>query len=272
VRHHDGEALQRLEISVGHPCDSATDVLIKANQLHDNGWKDPRKRHRYGLDVANSSAVTVRTMSSPTTATRLSSSSSTVSVENNVFRDNGREQFPFIHADNNTIQGNEATGGTQGLEMRFRAGTRSPTTCGRPAAQYLENDNHDNTFLYERSKARRGGRREHGQSVRASSFSNPAVHDGHHPEHRVRLQELLWALHWDVVGNALVTLDRSVNTLPKVSKAVTVRFPVARRTSISTERDSADRPTILAAMGSVIGGSGWEAGSRPRPRRQRGRG
>ena len=64
---------------------------------------------------------------------------------------------------------------------------------------------------------------------------------------------------WDVVGNALVTLDRSVNTLAKVSKAVTVRFPGCTADfDLDGSVTTADRPTILAAMGSVIGGPGWE--------------
>ena len=64
---------------------------------------------------------------------------------------------------------------------------------------------------------------------------------------------------WDVVGNALVTLDRSVNTLPKVSKAVTVRFPGCTADfDLDGSVTTADRPIILAAMGSVIGGPRWE--------------
>ena len=64
---------------------------------------------------------------------------------------------------------------------------------------------------------------------------------------------------WDVVGNALVTLDRSVNTLAKVSKAVTVRFPGCTADfDLDGSVTTADRPTILAAMGSVIGGPAWE--------------
>ena len=56
-----------------------------------------------------------------------------------------------------------------------------------------------------------------------------------------------------------MTLDRSVNTLAKVSKAVTVRFPGCTADfDLDGSVTTADRPTILAAMGSVIGGPGWE--------------
>src|SRR5687767_10566553 len=41
--------------------ENATNVLIESNHLHDNGWKSMTENGTgYGLDVANSSAVTVR--------------------------------------------------------------------------------------------------------------------------------------------------------------------------------------------------------------------
>ena len=56
-----------------------------------------------------------------------------------------------------------------------------------------------------------------------------------------------------------MTLDRSVNTLAKVSKAVTVRFPGCTADfDLDGSVTTADRPIILAAMGSVIGDAGWE--------------
>ena len=56
-----------------------------------------------------------------------------------------------------------------------------------------------------------------------------------------------------------MTLDRSVHTLGKVSKSVTVRFPGCTADfDLDGSVASADRPTILAAMGSAIDGSHWE--------------
>ena len=104
------------------------------------------------------------------------SSSSGVLVENNVFQDNGREQLYLIHADNNMIRRNEATGGTQGLEMRFSSGNAfSYNVWAGSPLQYLENDNNDNTFLYERFEGRVAvGDASTGNRFEFSSFSNPA--------------------------------------------------------------------------------------------------
>ena len=69
--------------------------------------------------------------------------------------DNGCEQLYLIRADNNVIRRNQATGGTQGLEMRFSSGNAfSYNVWAGSPLQYLENDNNDNTFLYERFEGR----------------------------------------------------------------------------------------------------------------------
>ena len=246
--------------------DSATDVLIDSNHLHDNGWKDPEANgNGYGLDVANSSAVTVRNnriIDNGNEGFHLSSSSGVV-VEDNVFHDNGREQLYLIHADNNVIRRNEATGGTQGLEMRFSSGNAfSYNVWAGSPLQYLENDNNDNTFLYERFEGRVAvGDASTGNRFESSSFSNPAGNcmTVTIPSTAYVFKSFFGPCNWDVVGNALVTLDRSVNTLAKVSKAVTVRFPGCTADfDLDGSVTSADRPTILAAMDSVIGGPNWE--------------
>jgi parallel beta-helix repeat protein len=136
--------------------ESATNVLIKGNHLHDNGWKSATENGTgYGLDVANSTAVTVRNniiADNGNEGFHLSSSSG-VLVEDNVFQDNGFEQLYLIRADNNTIRRNQATGGTQGLEMRFSSGNAfSYNVWAGSPLHYIENDNHDNTFLYDRLK------------------------------------------------------------------------------------------------------------------------
>jgi parallel beta-helix repeat protein len=246
--------------------DSATDVRIDSNHLHDNGWKDPEANgNGYGLDVANSSAVTVRNnriVDNGNEGFHLSSSSGSI-VEDNVFEDNGREQLYLIHTDSNVIRRNRATGGTQGLEMRFSSGNAfSYNVWAGSPLQYLENDNHDNTFLYERFEGRVAvGDACTGNRFESSSFSNPAGNcmTVTSPSTAYVFKSFFAPCNWDVVGNALVTLDRSVNTLAKVSKTVTVRFPGCTADfDLDGSVTTADRPTILAAMDSVIGGPNWE--------------
>lgn len=246
--------------------ESATDVLIKSNHLHDNGWKSPTENGTgYGLDVANSSAVTVRNnviTDNGNEGFHLSSSSG-VLVEDNVFENNGFEQLYLIHADNNVIRRNHATGGTQGLEMRFSSGNAfSYNVWAGSPLQYLENDNNDNTFVYEAFEGRVAvGAASTGNRFELSSFSNPTGNclTVAAPNAAYVYKSFFGPCNWDVVGNALVTLDRSVNTLAKVSTAVTVRFPGCTADfDLDGSVTPSDRPTILAAKGSVIGGSGWE--------------
>jgi parallel beta-helix repeat protein len=187
--------------------DSSTDVLIDSNHLHDNGWKDPEANgNGYGLDVANSSAVTVRNnriIDNGNEGFHLSSSSGAI-VEDNVFQDNGREQLYLIHADNNTIRRNQATGGTQGLEMRFSSGNAfSYNVWAGSPLQYLENDNNDNTFLYERFEGRVAvGDASTGNRFESSSFSNPAGNcmTVTIPSTAYVFKSFFGPCNWDVVG------------------------------------------------------------------------
>ena len=56
-----------------------------------------------------------------------------------------------------------------------------------------------------------------------------------------------------------MTLDRSVDTLAKVSKAVTIKFPGCTADfDLDGTRGRPPTAVILAAMGSVIGGPSWE--------------
>ena len=147
--------------------------------------------------------------------------------------------------------------------MRFSSGNAfSYNVWAGSPLQYLENDNHDNTFLYERFEGRVAvGDANTGNRFESSSFSNPAGNcmTVTIPSTAYVSKSFFGPCTWDVVGNALVTLDRSVNTLAKVSKAVTVRFPGCTADfDLDGSVTAADRPTILAAMGSVIGGPNWE--------------
>jgi parallel beta-helix repeat protein len=99
--------------------------------------------------------------------------SSHVIVEDNVFRDNAREQLYLIRSDNNVIRRNLATGGTQGLEMRFSSDNAfSYNVWAGSPLQFLENDNNDNTFFYERFEGRVAvGDASTGNRFELSSFS-----------------------------------------------------------------------------------------------------
>ena len=188
--------------------ESATNVLIKGNHLHDNGWKSATENGTgYGLDVANSTAVTVRGTSSPTTATRafISPAPPRVTRGRQCLPDNGLEQLYLIRADNNTIRNNEATGGTQGLEMRFSSGNAFSYNVWAGLAAPLRSRTTTTTTRSSTtaSKVALRGRRQHGQSLRALGVqqSRGQLHDGHRPEQRTSTRALP-PLH---LGRDLVT-------------------------------------------------------------------
>ena len=149
--------------------------------------------------------------------------------------------------------------------MRFSSGNAfSYNVWAGSPLQYLENDNNDNTFFYERFEGRVAvGDASTGNRFELSSFSNPTGNclTVAAPSTAYVFKSFFGPCSWDVVGNALVTLDRSVNTLPKVSKAVTVRFPGCTADfDLDGSVTSADRPTILARHG--LGDRRSRAGSR----------
>ncbi len=85
------------------------------------------------------------------------------------------EQLYLTHADGNVIRRNVATGGTQGLEMRFSSNNDfSYNVWAGSPLQWLENDNNDNAFLYEHFEGRVVvGTASTGNVFRLSEFSNP---------------------------------------------------------------------------------------------------
>jgi len=264
-----GMTVRRCDVSRfwwGIHVDSASDVRLEDNDLHDNGWKDPAENGTgYGIDVANSTLVTIannRVADNGNEGIHVSTSTR-VTIEDNVLANNGREQLYLIHADDNIIRRNRATGGTQGLEMRFSSGNAFAynTWEGSPL-QYLENDNSDNTFFYEGFEGRVAvGDASTGNRFESSSFRNPSGNclTVANPSTAYVLRSFFGPCNWDVVGNALVTLDHSVNTLAKVSKAVAVRFPGCTADfDLDGSVTPDDRSVILAAMGSALGAAAWE--------------
>ena len=198
---HDGEALQRVGILVGRATwIAASDVLIESNHLHDNGWKvaggerqrlRPRRRQLVGRDRQEQSHRRQRQRGlSPLRLLPTSSWKTTSSSDNGpgaALSDPRRQQRDPGEPGDGWHSGARRCG--------FRARTRSPTTCGRASPlQFLENDNNDNTFFYERFEGRVAvGDAYTGNRFELSSFSNPAGNcmTVASPEHRVRLQELL---------------------------------------------------------------------------------
>jgi len=244
---------------------NARNVVIDSNHLYANGWKVPSENGSgYGLDVANSQDVTVRDnliADNGNEGFHLSGSSA-VTVDGNVLLDNGFEQLYLIHADDNVIRHNRAEGGTQGLEMRYSSGNAfSYNVWARSPAQVLENDDSNNTFYYDHFEGRVVvGDGSIGNLFQLSEFDNPAgtcltvsaladayIHKGY-----------FRSCASDLVGNARVTLDRSVNNLAKVSKSVTVKYPgCTADLDLDGDVDADDRTMVLAAMNSVIGDPNW---------------
>jgi len=244
---------------------NARNVLIEGNHLYANGWKEPVENGSgYGLDVANSTDVTVRDnaiFDNGNEGFHLSGSSG-VTVEGNRLSDNGLEQLYLIRSDGNVIRNNYTEGGSQGLEMRYsNNNTFSYNVWAQSPAQVLENDNSNNVFFYDSFEGRvvvgdasLGNRFElcafdnpTGTCLRVNALQGTHVYKGY-----------FQACALDVVATTGVTLERSINNLVTVSKSVTVKYPGC---SADFDLDGIvgpnDRAVILAALNSVIGGANW---------------
>ena len=244
---------------------NATGVVLDGNDLYENGWKDPTQNGTgYGLNVANSTAVTVKNnliADNGNEGAHLSDSSGLV-VKGNVFVDNGLEQLYLIRTDDSVIKNNRTEGGTQGLEMRWSNNNAfSYNVWGQAPLHWLENDNHGNTFLYDRFAGRVGvGPDSTGNVFELSEFINPtgncmtvATADGAY----VR-KGFFRSCAWDLKTEVRATLDRSVNDLAQISKPVVVTFPgCTADVDLDADVDGNDRAAVLAAMGSVVGGLHW---------------
>ena len=245
--------------------EDSSNVSIESNRLHDNGWKDPEANGSgYGLDVANSTNVTVRSNwieDNGNEGFHLSASSG-VRVEDNDFVDNGKEQLYLINAHDNVVHSNRATGGTQGLELRYSNDNQFSynTWVGSPL-QWLENDSSRNTFTYEHFAGRVVvGPASSGNVFLLSEFTNPTGRCLSVSAGNVTTVEKSYfrTCDWDVYTTAPVTLSWSEHTPGKVSSSVKVRFPGCTG---DFDRDGRvgelDRPTIEAAMGSAIDSLTW---------------
>ena len=246
---------------------NAGDVLIEDNHIYENGWKDPTQNGTgYGLDVANSQDVTVRRnriADNGNEGLHLSASV-LVTVDSNELVNNGLEQLYMIRADFNTIRNNYTQGGTQGLEMRYSSNNQfSYNVWAQAPLHMLENDNHGNIFFYDRFEGRVFvGNRSLGNRFELSEFINPTgICLGVDTQNETYLYKSYFrSCSWDVnlVTSAPVTLDRSVATLAKVSKGVTIKFPGCTADfDLDAKVDPNERGVVLAAMSSAIGSPNW---------------
>ena len=246
---------------------NAGDVLIEDNHLYENGWKDPTQNGTgYGLDIANSQDVTVRRnriADNGNEGIHLSGSV-LVTVDDNELVNNGLEQLYMIRADFNTIRNNCTQGGTQGLEMRYSSNNHfSYNVWAQAPLHMLENDNNDNVFFYDRFEGRVFvGNSSLGNRFELSEFINPTgICLGVDTLNETYVYKSYFrSCSWDVnlVTSAPVTLDRSVATLAKVSKGVTIKYPGCTADfDLDATVDLNERGVVQAAMGSVIGDSNW---------------
>ena len=246
---------------------NAGDVLIEDNHLYENGWKDPTQNGTgYGLDIANSQDVMVRRnriADNGNEGIHLSGSV-LVTVDGNELVNNGLEQLYMIHADFNTIRNNYTQGGTQGLEMRYSSNNHfSYNVWAQAPLHMLENDNNGNAFFYDRFEGRVFvGNSSLGNRFELSEFINPTgICLGVDTLNETYVYKSYFrSCSWDVnlVTSAPVTLDRSVATLAKVSKGVTIKFPGCTADfDLDATVDPNERGVVQAAMGSVIGDPNW---------------
>jgi parallel beta-helix repeat protein len=245
--------------------EASSNVRLESNRLYENGWKIPLDNGSgYGLDVANSTDVSVvgnRIEDNGNEGFHLSASSG-VLVEDNDFAHNGMEQLYLINAHGNVVRHNRATGGTQGLELRYSNDNDFSYNAwvGSPL-QWLENDSRGNTFTYEHFEGRVVvGPASSGNEFRLSEFANPtgrclSVAAG---SSTTVYKSYFRSCNWDVYTTAPVTLQWSVHTPGKVSPSVKVQFPgCTGDVDLDGRVGEADRPAILAAMGSAIGDLAW---------------
>ena len=242
---------------------NATDVLIEANTFHENGWKDPVLNGTgYGLDVANSQFITVRdnTITDSGNEGFHLSHSQHVTVEDNVIANSGREQLYLYHADDNIIRRNLATGGTQGLEMRFS--DRNAFSYNRwlnSPKQWLENDDTQNTFLYEHFDGMvLVGGKSTGNTFSLCEFTHPTgicfrnkgknttIYKGHFSS---CLQDI------KAGGNPL--LDRCVGVNQTTGKFTAVYPGCVADVDNDGDVDGQDQTMLSAALPSHVGSVDW---------------
>lgn len=246
---------------------NSSDILVESSTLEDNGWFDPDANGTgYGIDVVDSTDVELRdnTVRRNGNEGLHLSSSSDVRVIDNTFEGNGFEQVYLIDADRNTIRGNTARGGTQGLEMRESNENVFENNHWLDAPlHWLENDSESNVFSYDHfeglvrtSNASRNNRFEN------SSFWNPTsdcLRNDAAGTHLVR--PLFESCKSDVFANAAITVERAAaaNKVKK-RKQVTELLEACNGDQDGDGLvDNDDIAVVVAALDTVPGDAAWDA-------------
>ncbi len=239
-------------------------VLVEDNVAIANGWKSETENGTgYGIDVAQSTNVLVRNnqiVDNGNEGFHLSSSTG-VTVEGNTFRHNGWEQLYLIGADANTILANDAEGGRQGLEMRDSSLNQFSGNAWRASPkQWLENDNDQNTFVYdafegvlEVSSSSNGNRFE------VCSLWNPGdectqVRSGNNTFFKSH-----FTCRRDVDTADPLTLDRvvSANKTKRRSEITVILDGCTADMDLDGDVEADDQAVVAAALGSTPGAPGW---------------
>jgi hypothetical protein len=245
----------------------STRVALEDNRVHHNGWKDPSENGTgYGIDVADSSEIVVRrnVIEDNGNEGLHVSHSEDVQIVDNQLAHNGLEQMYLISVEDSEIRGNVTNGGTQGLEMRSASWNDFSYNrwLGSPL-QWLEDDNRDNTFLFEEFEGTlRIANGSLDNAITLSRFTTPS---GTCFENRSSgtFVDRPW---FASCGKALettkpVTLDRPVHG-GKLPKTATVLFPGCNA-DLDGDRTvgPADLAQVEAALGSVPGDTTWNPGA-----------
>jgi parallel beta-helix repeat protein len=239
-------------------------VVVEDSVATENGWfSDFENGTGYGIDVANSTDVTLRrnqVLANGNEGMHLTTSTGLV-VEDNEIADNGWEQVYLIEADESAFARNVSAGGRQSLEMRdSNDNTFSYNAWRGSPKQWLENFNDRNVFLYDAFEGTVEVDEASNQNrFELCSFWNPG---GECVEVRAA-NNTVFKSHFtckkSVDTSSPLTLDRVVSVRrPKSKKVIDFVFPEC---SADMDEDGDvgldDQAVVATALGSTPGGPTW---------------
>lgn len=241
----------------------STNITVENNYVHDNGWKDPTQNGTgYGIDVANASNVLVQNNEVDDNGNEGMhvSNSTAVTLRENVLEENGFEQIYFYFSDDSVVEGNVARGGTQGLEMR--SSSRNSFSYNQwldSPLQWLEDGNDENEFLYDHFegtlKITNGSS---SNTFTVCSFAHPSgLCVDNRPSANVLDRPWFEECNTAVAAKQTLSMERAVRG-PTKAKNVVVTYPGCNADiDGSGVVDGSDVAVVSAALGSSIGGAGW---------------
>jgi parallel beta-helix repeat protein len=239
-------------------------VVVEDSTASGNGWfSEVENGTGYGIDVANSTGVTLRrnqVLANGNEGMHLTSSAGLV-VEDNQVADNGWEQVYLIEVDDSTFARNDASGNRQSLEMRDSNDNQFSYNAWRASPrQWLEDFNDRNVFLYDSFEGKVEIDDASNQNrFELCSFWSPG---GECAEVRAA-NNTFFKSHFtckkSVDTSSPLTLDRVVSVRrPKSKKVIDFVFPEC---SADMDEDGDvgldDEAVVAAALGSTPGGVTW---------------